>query len=857
MNRRRARLDAPDLGFSIMEVMVALTILFIALVPMGYLIVSVTQVAAQTRERVAATGVADQWLSHLNTLALDSYPSVPGTYNPPDVTVAGIAYHTSVNLAWAEAGLSGNLCTPGSTPQVISAVATVGWGKETNVATRSYANSISTTSVLNPPYGALSTTDGYLAIQVDNALGNGLTYDVNQGAVYATFSPSPFADGHTQVTIPQGGCVFLPAPQGTYSVVISSSGWDSPTNYVDSTAELRSPSSTTPLVVSPGATTPYQFLYDQGGGVNLSYASQTDVADGFACPAGGPCIAWGREPTGADVVTVNDGTATMLSVPDGVQAINGVSCLPNGNCVLVGSGKNGGVILSYDNGSLSTITPPVASTDLTAVACSNGSNCYAIGTDGANAPVLLDISGTSATSELPSSLSSKIEALQSVTCSSANLCFASGAGTTTSTSSTGTATTTATGIILTTTSGSGTWALQGVPAKTTDVSNVACDAVSGSNPPLCVASAQVSGALTALETTDQGSTWTTATTFPTGIAGTGQMACVDANNCLLAVATLSSGSVSSTIAATSDGGQSWASDTTLPSSLSTVTSLTCPSATSCLLSGTGPGGGVEATGTLASGTWTWTVNANAAVEFASGVGCSSVSACAVVGESNQGPIVYTSTDGGTTWNLDSNLTSSLTWNGDTALGLPITVSTSGLSATGTYTPAGAPTYQAASYRSASSPDPSLIGNLYPYTYFYNLWAGDANCPAEIPTFTLPTVKVPAGGTTSSTVPLGFVRTVALSNSGVPLSGVQMSLTVTSSGCAGDAFNLPTTGSDGVSEAGIPVGSGLTFTLTATDSAASATATETISVSSTGVTDGANNLTYPFPAAVPIVFTSVP
>ena len=855
--RHATRSSRPDQGFSLVEVMVSLTVLLIALVPMAYLIASVTQVSTQTRERVAATGVADQWLSHLNTLALDSYPSVPGTYTPPDVTVAGTVFHTSVNLAWAEAGLSGNLCTPGSTPQVIAAVATVSWGKEVNPATRSYANSISSTSVLNPPYGALSATDGYLAIQVDNALGNGLTYDNNQGAVIATFSPSPFPNGNTQVVVPQGGCIFLPAPQGTYSVVLSSSGWASPNTYVDSTAENPTPSSTTPLAVSPGTTTSYEFLYDQGGAINLTYASQTDLADGFACPTGGPCFAWGRETGGAGLIAVQDGKAARVPMPSGVQVINGVSCLPNGTCVLVGSGSHGGVALSYANGSLTTISTTVASNDLTAVACSNGSQCYAIGTDGATSPVLLDISGSSATSGLPASTTTTIASLSSVTCSSVNLCFVSGTGTTTSTSSTGTTSTSSTGIILDATAGSGSWALQAVPPTTTDVANLACDAVNGSNPPLCVASASVGGSTTALETTNQGATWTTATSFPSGIAATGPMACVNSSDCLLVVSTLSSGTVSTTIATTNDGGQAWSSDSTLPSSFAAATALTCPTASTCLLSGSGPGGGVEATGTLSAGAWTWAVDPHAAVEFFSGVGCSTSTACDVVGESNQGPVVFTSTDGGDTWSQNTGLTSSLAWGGATASGLPITVSASGLSATGTYTGAGAPTYQAAPYTSASTPDPTLVGNLFPFTYFYNVWVGDASCQAEVPTFTLPTVKVPTGGTTSSTVPLGFLRTMALSNSGVPLSGVAMSLTVTSSSCANDTFDLPATGADGTSEAGIPVGSGLTFTLTATDAAASATATETISVGSTGVTDGANNVTYPFPAAVPIVLTSVP
>ncbi len=856
--RRATGVDRADHGFSLLEVMVALMVLLIALVPMGYLIDSVTQVAAQTRERVAATGVADQWISHLNTLALDSYPSVPGTYLAPDVTVAGTVYHTSVNLAWAEAGLSGNLCTPGATPQVISAVATVSWGKETNPTTHSYANSISTTSVLNPPYGALSTTDGYLAIQVDNALGNGLTYDSNQGAVIATFSPSPFPDGHTQVTVPQGGCLFLPAPQGTYSVVLSSSGWPSPNTYVDNTAENPTPSSTTPLVVSPGTTTSYEFLYDHGGAINLAYASQTDLADGFACPTSGPCFAWGRERGGADLVAVQDGKAAMVPVPNGIQAINGVSCLPNGTCVLVGSGSGGGVVLSYHDGSLTTISTPVPSTDLTGVACSNGSNCYVVGTDGPNAPVLLDVAGSSATSELPASLTTKVASLTSVTCSSANLCFASGSGTTTSTSATGTTSTSATGIILDTTSGSGSWATQAVPPTTTDVADVACDAVNGSSPPLCVASASVGGSLTALWTTNQGTTWTTASSFPPGIAATGPVACVDASDCLMVVSTVSSGTESSTVAATSDGGQSWSSVATLASSFATVTSLTCSSSTSCLLSGSGPGGGVEATGTLAGGAWSWAFpSLNASVEFLSGVGCSTSTACDAVGESNQGPVVFASSDGGGSWSQDAGLTSSVAWDGATATGLPITVSASGLSATGTYTASGAPTYQAAPYTSASTPDPPQVGNLFPFNYFYNLWAGDASCQAEVPTFTLPTVQVPPGGTTSSTVPLGFLRTTVLSNSGAPLSGVALSLTVTSNGCANDTFDLPTTGADGTSEAGVPVGNGLTFTLTATDAAAGATATETISVGTTGVTDGANNVTYPFPAAVPITLASVP
>src|SRR5580700_11291034 len=62
----RAVTDRGDEGVSLVEVMVALVILMVIMVPIGYLLTSATSAAVQARQHQAAQQLADSWVEILS-----------------------------------------------------------------------------------------------------------------------------------------------------------------------------------------------------------------------------------------------------------------------------------------------------------------------------------------------------------------------------------------------------------------------------------------------------------------------------------------------------------------------------------------------------------------------------------------------------------------------------------------------------------------------------------------------------------------------------------------------------------------------------------------------------------------------
>lgn len=840
-----------DLAFGLIEVMVALMVLLIAIVPLDWLIVSITHQASQARAKVAATGVAEKWLEYYNTLPLSSFPAdLPATVPEPAVVIAGATYHTTVQLQWAETGLSGNLCTPGSTPQVISAISQVTWGSANSPIAST--NRVQEQTVINPPYGLLQPNSGFLALQVDGASGP-LTTPVGQ-TVTATVTPSPYAvGGSTAITVPAGGCIFTTALKGTYTVSLSSTGTASPYLYVDSGEHVAATSKA--LTVANGATTSYIMTYDEGGAIGLSYPSASGLAGGLQCPTASKCFAWGYGAAGNVQMIQGSpgGSYSAVTLPAGVSAITDVSCETSSNCYFTGIGaSNSAVLLDDNSGTVTAVTLPGPATELTSVACLNTSTCYATGTDGDASAVLVSIAGTTAANALPALTGEQGTLLASIECSNSNNCIAVGSGITVPTSGTGTPN----ALVLTT--GGTNWAMSPVPAGPSAASEITCDTNAGVNPPICVAAIQDAGT-TVMTTADDGATWAVAASFPTGYTAIGPMACTGATNCTVALQQVTATATTATTASTVNG-TSWSIDTGWqPPSLQLITGLTCPSSTACLASGVGSGGAGTAvnTGLSTTSAGSWSVTSSGTASYFAGIGCVSSTACIVTGGSDVGPVAYVTSDGGSTWSAPGAASgfSTLSWSTSTVTGLPITVSN------GLLTPT--QVYQAISPGGATIP--TLVPNLFPFTSTssqpdYSLWAGDTACLNEVPPSTdLVPIPVTSGTTSSALVPLTLLPIAAVRPNGTPVAGAAVSLTVSptlaAAGCPSDAFGVPATTSAGLAEVGIPTSvpvGGTPMAYTVTVSAGGQSASAPLAVNATGITNQTTGVTYPYPSPVPFV-----
>ena len=810
-----------------------MVILAVTMLPLGYVVTSIFQQSSEARNRIAAVGVAEHWLAYYDNLALSNgaFPIPNGSVvKTATTTIGGTNFTANVTMQWGQTGVNGDLCNVGSVPQIINVLAAVTWGQN---------SSVQESTVVNPPYGLLSPTDGFLAVQVNNSAGVGQSHTPPANPINVAISPSP-GIGTAPTTVPDGGCVFLAANSGSYRLTLSSPT-SSPYSFVDSGENTTTVLNVT---VPAEATGNYTVAYDQGGAINVSYASQTSLADGVACPTATTCYTWGREAQGALVLADNNGSWSSLPLPTGViTGVTGIACLTSGACVITGFGPGTGgvgsvgVMFGLTSGTLTPIPVPsgVSSTALTGVTCpAASSTCVVTGNNGGTSGVLLSTDGNVATNVLPSVTGTSIVSLSAAACSSATQCYAVG---------TGISGLSRVGVIL---SGSGsTWAAQAVPGPVTGISSVSCSPGATS---MCTAAVSTGTTQSVLSTTTNGATWNLPTTaIPSGVS-IGPLWCTQATTCLASVETASGSTTTAGVGVSSDGGATWAVPSGFPSNIGAISSLTCSSSTQCMLSGSGTSGAVVDVSGDGGATWT-AQTLPIAASFASGAGCATTSNCLVAGETPTGPVAFTTTTGGATWTQASASSPAgiggLTGTGLTASGLPLA-----------YSQSVAGTLIAAPYTTPGAGDPSVIPNLFPFVgatgATYSAWAGDCTTADQPAASTLSSTLVTSGQNASLTVPLSYLAVRVVDANGQPIAGASVTAQVTTGGCSPDVFNLPTSQGDGLSEVALLLGNAtpLTYTLTVTSGAQTSTAD--ITVSTTGVLDNSSGVSYPYPLAVPLV-----
>jgi prepilin-type N-terminal cleavage/methylation domain-containing protein len=257
---RRLRQRRPDSGFTLIELLIALLLLAIMMTASLYAILQGLGLSRDSQDRVVASDVATQTLEQLRVTSLTStgFATIPITTSSlPAQTIQGTTYNLNQDVEWVNRGVSSSVCNSGTNSSLIlRATVTVTWGYP--------GESVSDTALLAPPNGALSSSDGALPVQVDNAAGTGYA----GATVTATLSGNS-----TSITTGSDGCAFfadLPfsGSGSAYTLTVSSPGG------VDS---LEQPTFTAPSV-SVSGTESSQFInaqaisYDTGGTINWTFA---------------------------------------------------------------------------------------------------------------------------------------------------------------------------------------------------------------------------------------------------------------------------------------------------------------------------------------------------------------------------------------------------------------------------------------------------------------------------------------------------------------------------------------------------------------------------------------------------------
>jgi len=240
------------------------------LVSTSYVIDTVSTQASNARERVSATQLAEQWLETVANWPLTTLQADIGqNVTLATTSVAGIPYKVTGHFDWLDTGSSHSLCKSGSPPQVITSQVTVSW----------VSSSLTETTVINPPYGTVNPSDGYIAVQIEGASGSP---PAAVTTVPVTITP---VGGSAQAFVPDSnGCVFTQETPGLYNVQLGSPAGgpvfiDGQESFRPCDCSTTSPPSDVTVVV--GLTTDAVFPdFDQASVVQFQ-------ANGLALPATG------------------------------------------------------------------------------------------------------------------------------------------------------------------------------------------------------------------------------------------------------------------------------------------------------------------------------------------------------------------------------------------------------------------------------------------------------------------------------------------------------------------------------------------------------------------------------------------
>ncbi|MGD0394794.1 MAG: prepilin-type N-terminal cleavage/methylation domain-containing protein, partial [Acidimicrobiales bacterium] len=232
--RARARGQKTDEGITLVEVLVAFTILMITMVPVGYLLDSTVAAANNARQKEAALQLADSWLEILSNssppqsngiVTTNSWttPIAPaGAQSPVSQTTDGTTFVVQAEYSWQsvanETGQSSDLCSDGeppspSHPGVIQLHVKVSWNGDKT------GDAVTDTTNVDYPQPGLQT-EGYISLQLTNsgvADTNGNTASNRLQAIPVEIQPVG-GTAYPDLYPDDNGCFFAELPQGQYVI---------------------------------------------------------------------------------------------------------------------------------------------------------------------------------------------------------------------------------------------------------------------------------------------------------------------------------------------------------------------------------------------------------------------------------------------------------------------------------------------------------------------------------------------------------------------------------------------------------------------------------------------------------------
>ncbi len=853
---------------TLLELVVAIVVLMIVLVPISLLLTNVVAQSATARQKLTALSLAEQCIEKLSSTGPTLSQGVPETgvsilenshcFGTSPVTESTSTYDVHAQFTWETAqGSHPDLCTSSVTPSLIEVQVWTTWG---------HTQKVTDTTLLDYPPPSLPT-DGFIAVVVNGtpagsppADASGRSWSTRVQLVPVTISRAGFS-----VTLyPNSyGCVFeeVPAP---YSYTVTAA---SPTS--DPRWESAAEGSTTSATVTANldSVAHVALQYDQGSLVSLHYPSTTATEGPVSCPGAGQvqCVVFGQAPSSTtapagspyaeiSVLAKTTGKWSVTALDGGganATRLAALACAGTNQCIAVGYGGSAG---SYSGASLSSGTSstpafvndavPSGITSLSGITCPSSTRCFAWGTTSSGAAV---VTGTVTYSSV--SWGSSVDALAtvparvtSITCWSATHCYALG-----------TKKTATTPVVLSLSSTtSRTWTLDTVPTTATyapqTIAQLSCPAATTC---YAVGTRKTSHGEVLSLATATSRKWTK-DTVPTTVTDLSQISCPAKSMCY-AVGARTTVSVYGAIVSLTTATM-WKLDT--PRTAESISGITCPTTSACLAIGTNSSGSPALFWRTAAATFT-SETVPPAVTMLSAITCASSSRCLAIGAGSSAGSSYGMVLSGTS-----------AWTTDALPGSPLAASFSGIGCAQTTCVAPGASETAAVYfdgrptgggwtdstpsgpagmyiggvpiavtNSSLATDPmevtvpsgtrpaTQVGPLFPFSSGYGVAASECK---PLPVSVL--VTSTPGATASTTLPMGLVSFRAVNKDGNSDTGATVSASlVTSVSCselsapAGKtnpaSFTLETTGPLGYSQVDVPYG---TYKVTVTHSGHTAT-----------------------------------
>ncbi len=266
-----------DGGFTLIEVMLACTVLMVLAGAVGLTLTDSLRVSKSARQRVAASNLAareveitrNQFFSSDADVALIANSGTvtdphPLTGTGPSV-VDGTSFSVRRQVEWLPTGNGTSACDGGSLVNhpSLRVNVQVTWPRMATV------KPVRATSLLTPPKGTLDNlSTAFLAMKVQNAAG--------LPTVGVPMSASGPGGSFSGVTDSSGCAVFQVGTAGSYNVVLNQPGW------VDQTGVQNSAK---PVVVSAGSLARSSMTYDQAASMDITLTAQAGYPIAGPLPA--------------------------------------------------------------------------------------------------------------------------------------------------------------------------------------------------------------------------------------------------------------------------------------------------------------------------------------------------------------------------------------------------------------------------------------------------------------------------------------------------------------------------------------------------------------------------------------------